>query len=139
MRSVNLWVGRTDDERPPPRVYARVFERDGGRCHCCGRKIAAGERWELDHVVALINGGLNVESNLAPIINSHHVLKTADDVAEKSRTALVRAAHLGIRKSSKPLPCGRDSPTSKTMQHGVVPRRTQVEKHRDMMEARYGE
>ncbi len=86
--------------------------------------------------MALINGGENRERNLAPTISAHHAIKSADDVAKKSRTALLKAAHLGIRKLSRQLPCGRDSDLSKTMNGEVVPRRTQVEKHRDTMAAR---
>lgn len=56
---------------------------------------------------------------------------TIDDVA---RAAAARVVAGDVAEKSRPLPCGRDSPTSKTMQHGVVPRRTQVEKRRETME-----
>lgn len=28
-RAVDEWIGKTDDTRPPPRVLARIFEREG--------------------------------------------------------------------------------------------------------------
>ena len=56
-RAVDLWVAKTDDEKVPLRVRVRVFEAHAGKCWISGRKIMGGERWELDHKVALINGG----------------------------------------------------------------------------------
>jgi 5-methylcytosine-specific restriction endonuclease McrA len=67
-RSVDLWVGKTDDEKVPPRVRLRVFEAHGGRCWISGRKIMPGDKWEIDHEVALINGGTHSEANLAPAL-----------------------------------------------------------------------
>ena len=95
-RSVPEWIGATPDTAIPMRVKLRIFERHGGVCHLSGRKIAAGEAWDCDHVKALINGGENRESNLAPALKAPHRAKTKADVAEKSRIARKRAKHLGI-------------------------------------------
>ena len=98
-RDVPEWVGATDDTRIPDRVRIRIFDRYHGRCQCgCNRKIMAGERWDAEHTVAIINGGLNCESNLTPFLAEHHKSKTARDVAIKSKTARVRKKSLGIRK-----------------------------------------
>jgi 5-methylcytosine-specific restriction endonuclease McrA len=94
-RAVEPWVGKTDDAKVPPRVRIRVFEREGGRCWISGRKIMPGEKWELDHKVALINGGRHSEDNLAPALVAPHRQKTAEDVSIKSKTARMRAKHLG--------------------------------------------
>jgi 5-methylcytosine-specific restriction protein A len=104
VRSVPEWKGKTDDEAVPPRVRVRVFDRFGGRCQECTRKIAAGERWVCDHTTAIINGGANRETNLRPICDwcDKHV-KTPADVAEKSDVAERRAKHIGAmpkRRSS---------------------------------------
>jgi len=97
MRTVPEWRGKTDDSPIPPRVKARVFLAYDGKCHWSGRKIGAGDDWDCDHVLALANGGHNRESNLAPILRGKpHKEKTAIDVAIKSKTARVRAKHLGI-------------------------------------------
>jgi 5-methylcytosine-specific restriction enzyme A len=97
-RSVKEWVGSSDDARVPPRVRLRVFERHGGICHLSGVKITPGMAWDLDHVVALVNGGKHVESNLAPALKAPHRAKTAKDVAEKSAVARVRKKALGIKE-----------------------------------------
>jgi 5-methylcytosine-specific restriction protein A len=97
-RTVKEWIGKTPDSRPPDRVRVRVFDRYEGKCHWSGIKIRPGDLWDLDHVVALINGGENRENNLAPILKGKpHKEKTAQDVAEKSKVYKKRASHLGLK------------------------------------------
>lgn len=102
-REIPEWVGKTPDTKIPDRVRSRVFLAHGGICHISGRKIGAGEKWDLDHVVALINEGENRESNLAPALRDKHREKTAQDVAEKSKVERIRQKHLGIYKSARPM------------------------------------
>lgn len=90
-RSVKEWVGKTDDTAIPDRVRVRVFEKAGGCCTICGRKIRAGERWTLEHVVALINWLKtpeaphgNREKNLGVTCCNCLPGKNAADQAEKS-------------------------------------------------------
>lgn len=98
-RAVAEWIGSTPDTPVPDRVKLRVFTRHNGTCHWTGKKIMPGDLWDTDHVIALINGGENRESNLAPILRGKaHKEKTARDVAIKSKTARVRKRHLGLKK-----------------------------------------
>lgn len=97
-RSVKEWIGKTDDARVPPRVRLRIFERHNGVCHISGRKIMAGDAWDLDHVVALINGGEHRESNLAPALKQAHRGKTARDIAQKAKSERIRKRAAGIQK-----------------------------------------
>ena len=87
------------------------------------KKIAAGEKWTLEHLVALINGGANVEANLSVTCCWCLPAKNAEDVAEKSRTYRKRSKHLGLRKSSRPLAGSKASGWHKHMD-GTVSRRT---------------
>ncbi len=103
MRTVDEWIGQTDNTRAPPRVRARIFDRDN-RCHLCGQPIQVGQKWDMDHVKALINGGENRESNLRPSHRKCHVEKTAKDVAEKAKVAAVRKKHLGITAAKQSIP-----------------------------------
>lgn len=93
-RSIPEWIGKTDDHRAPKKVRDRIFERDN-RCHLCSQPIQVGQRWDLDHVQALINGGENRESNLRPAHVKCHKEKTARDVAEKAKVAKIRMRHNG--------------------------------------------
>ena len=107
-RSLPEWVGKTDDTPAPPRVRLRNFEQYGGVCQCgCGVKIRAGDQWQTDHRIALINGGENRESNLVPLLTRHHKKKTTADVAEKSRVRAKRKKHLGIKSTKRKIPYRR--------------------------------
>lgn len=120
-RSVPVWHGKTPDTPPPDRVRVRVFDRVGGRCHRCRRKINAGDKWVCEHLTALINGGLNAESNLGVTCEWCLPVKNAQDVAEKSKVYKRRKSHLGIRKPSR-LACSKDSPWKKKLDGTVVRR-----------------
>lgn len=103
-RAVKEWIGKTDNTPAPPRVRLRVFERDKGICHISKQRIRPGQKWELDHPIALCNGGENRESNLAPALVQAHKEKTARDVAEKKVTRRKRKKDLGIRtRKSRPM------------------------------------
>ena len=103
-RIVKEWVGKTDDTKIPPRVSQRVFDRAGGICHCCKLLIKVPfETWDDDHIIALINGGENRESNLAPAHSHCHIKKTRLDVAEKAKVANVRGKHIGAKRPSSKL------------------------------------
>jgi len=93
-RSTAEWIGKDDDAVPPPRVRLRVFEKDGGRCYLCHRQIRAGEYWQCDHVIALVNGGENSEANLRPACRNCCYKKTAQDQAEKADIAEKRKKHI---------------------------------------------
>lgn len=104
MRSVKEWIGKTDDAQIPPRVRVRVFDRHGGICYLSGRKIRAGDSWQCDHIVALVNGGEHRESNLAPVMVEPHKRKTRDDLAEKALVYRKKKKNLGIKPKKRTIP-----------------------------------
>lgn len=121
-RLVEEWIGKTADSTVPPRVRVRIFDKYEGRCQCgCIRKILAGEAWDCEDEIAIINGGERRESNLRPFLRAHHPAKTAKDVAVKSKNYKRRARHLGIRKRSS-FSCSKNSPFKKKIGGEVVRR-----------------
>lgn len=118
-RRVEEWRGKTDDTPVPPRVRLRVFETHNGICHIAKRKIRGGEPWECDHVKAIINGGENRESNLAPALKSKHREKSAADVKEKAYVAAVKSSHIGIKTGRG---FRKDPNFKRTVSGQVVPR-----------------
>lgn len=123
-RTVPEWIGRTDETAAPPRVRARVVERQGGVCGCgCGVKLgAAGEGVEFDHETALIAGGENRESNLRALRQPCHAAKTVRDVAEKAATARKRKKHLGLDKKRSQFSAARGGRWKKKIDGTVVRR-----------------
>ena len=104
MRTVPEWIGKTDDAAIPLRVRLRVFERANGICHLSGRRIAAGEPWDCDHVVALVNGGEHRETNLAPALRDKHREKSAAENSDQAKADRTRAKHLGIHPRGQRIP-----------------------------------
>lgn len=123
-RSVDEWIGKTDDAMPPPRVRLRIFEAHKGICHLTGRKIEAGDAWDLDHVQALCNGGENRETNLAPALRDAHRAKTAADVKVRAKSDRVRKKHIGIHQTKAIIPGSKRSPWKRKLD-GTLVRRNQ--------------
>jgi 5-methylcytosine-specific restriction protein A len=103
-RAVEEWIGKTDDTPVPPRVRLRIFDHHDGRCYLSGVKIRPGEKWDMEHIKALCNGGEHRESNMAPALVSAHKAKTKADRAEKKKVDAMRKKHLGIRAKRRTIP-----------------------------------
>lgn len=124
-RALDEWVGKTADSVIPPRVKARIMERQGNCCSNCGNTFSAYLRPEFDHTVALVNGGQNRESNITALCDLCHAPKTREDVAEKSAVARKRAKHLGLDNRTKARVGGWQADRFKKMPDGrVVDRKT---------------
>lgn len=119
MRSVPEWIGKNDDAAIPDRVKDRVAERAERCCQKCGLETIGKVRGEADHIVPLILGGANRETNLQWLCQSCHRAKTDLDVKLKAKVSRVRKRHLGIRKPSR-FPGSRDSRWKKKMDGSVV-------------------
>ena len=100
-RAVKEWIGKTPDAMPPERVRLRIFDRAKGRCHISGRKIHPGEDWEVEHIVAMADGGENREGNLAPALTDPHKRKSAKEAKERAQARVTRKAHIGIKTPPK--------------------------------------
>lgn len=103
-RSTEEWVGRSDDSQIPPRVALRVFERGGKRCQGCTRPLADSDKKQCDHIIAIINGGSNRESNLQTLCDWCHKAKTRVDVALKSKVYRTKAKSQGFRGRRRTIP-----------------------------------
>ena len=123
-RSLPEWKGKTDDSPIPLRVRLRVFNRLGGRCAKCTRKILSGDSWQCDHIIPLIQGGSNSENNLQPLCAHCHRSKTNAEVSEKSRVYRTSLKHfVRHRKTSKrPIFGSKASGWKKKMDGSIVRR-----------------
>lgn len=108
-RTLPEWQGKTHDTSIPPRVRLRVWEHGIGHCAECGRKIMAGETWEIDHRVPLILGGEHREFNLWVICLWCHRSKTRAEMAAKSVSYHKRAKHSGIKRKGRSMPGSKGS------------------------------
>lgn len=62
-----------------PHRVARIFAENSGKCHKCKRKMGPSDDYDIEHIVALENGGTDDDANLAPCCEWCHQKKTADD------------------------------------------------------------
>jgi len=69
-------------KRFTPQERAEVFAARGGKCHRCKRKLGPRDRWILEHVLALENGGTNDTANLDVTCTWCEPEKTAEDHAQ---------------------------------------------------------
>lgn len=76
-----------------PQRALRIFQAADGRCHICKRKLGPADDWEVEHIIALENGGTDDDANLAPACSWCHADKTTDDHAQAGhgRRMAVRA------------------------------------------------
>ena len=61
---------------------AKVFADRAGHCHRCQRKLGPADKWILEHLIALENGGTNEPENLEVTCNWCEPEKTAEDHAK---------------------------------------------------------
>ncbi len=122
-RATDEWIGKDDDTAIPPRVKARIFDRDKKHCRHCTNPISGSRLPAYDHIIALINGGENRESNIQLLCVDCHKPKTRADVAEKSRVSRKKMKFLGIApKKGRPMPGSKASGLRRKMD-GTVERR----------------
>lgn len=118
-RSLPEWIGTNDDTPIPPRVKLRIFERYNKTCCVCSRPVVGRLLPAYDHIVAIINGGRNIESNIQLLCSACHTAKTATDVAEKSAIYNKRAKRLKLKRR-RLIPGSKGSGFRKKMDGTVV-------------------
>lgn len=87
-------------------MRTRIFDSTKGICALCKLPIHAerGDKWIVEHLKPLWNGGLDEESNMAPAHQRCSVVKTAGEAPMKAKTDRIRAKHLGIKKRGRTIP-----------------------------------
>lgn len=100
----------------------QMFVAAGGRCCICGGKIdGVREAWD-EHVNPLWLDGDNTAPNRAPSHEKCARAKTAGEAATRAKVRTTAEKHFGAKRSSNPMPGGRNSKWKKTMSGKVVPR-----------------
>ena len=95
-RTVAEWHGKTDDTSLSASAKERIARKANDCCVRCERKVGGKLRAEFDHIVPLILGGANRESNIQLLCSECHGAKTKLDVKLKAKVARVRKKHFGF-------------------------------------------
>lgn len=98
------------------RARLDFFLAQKGRCASCTMPIPPGKGWDIDHIIPLALGGSDTTENMQILCRPCHGTKTAKrDVPAITKAERATARHLGARRTSQPLPCGRASKYKRTM------------------------
>lgn len=95
----------------------RIWERDKGVCYLCGEKVAAGERWDVEHKTAWGLAFDDTDENLAVAHAERpecHPAKTKEDVPRIAKAKAqggetgqwARRQKNGSKMKSRPFPKG---------------------------------
>ena len=81
-------------------MRVRIFDRASGVCHLCKLPINAtrGEKWHVEHINPLWEGGSDDESNMAPAHVDCHATKSGEEAAPRAKGTRQRASHIGAVK-----------------------------------------
>lgn len=121
MRSVEEWIGRSDDSDPTGACKLRILDKQGWRCAITGVVLGA-KGAHFDHIVPLWLGGENRESNLQALHPDAHSRKTKTEAAVRAKVNRLRAKRILKRKSK--FAGSRDDWRKKLISGEVVDRRT---------------
>ena len=59
-----------------PKIRLSLFLDAGGTCQSCHGKIHPGQKWEIDHIIPIALGGMDISSNLQILCKICHKHKT---------------------------------------------------------------
>ena len=95
-RSLPEWIGKTDDAMPGKLVRDRLSRAQDDRCALpdCRQPFGPKRRAHCDHILALIDGGENRETNLQMICADCHKVKTSAEATARAKSRDIRAAHI---------------------------------------------
>ena len=91
------------------RTKLKAWERAGGACETCGRKLYPGDRIEYDHRVTCEQGGDSSLENCALLCGPCHSEKTKQDAKVSAKSRSVRARHVGAAAPKAVVPGSRKS------------------------------
>lgn len=103
-RSTKEWIGKTDDAMPGEHVRERLM-RIYPACYLCTQPFVDGDKVEIDHKVALRDGGENRESNLRPVHKGCHADKSAKEATDRAAVRKSKLRGFGLQtKAKRPFP-----------------------------------
>ena len=90
----------TPRERLTDADKARLFVERGGQCWRCTKRLRPGDRWIVEHLIALENGGTNDWENLGITGMCCKASKDARDHAQAGKQRRTATKHL-VSKSMR--------------------------------------
>lgn len=107
-----------------PNQRAKLFEKHGGVCYLCTRRIAAGEKWIDEHVNPREISADDSAENRRPVHVECAKTKTRADHKTIAKVKRVRNKHLGLGRGLSRFAGSKDGRYKKKINGTVVDRRT---------------
>lgn len=93
---------------------------------------------QYDHIIPwAISRDSSLENCQILCVRCHLGKTGKKDAGDIAKVVRLDDRRMGIKPPGRKMPAGRDSNVSKTINRGVVERRSQAERHRDMIASRY--
>ena len=102
------------------------LKEHGSTCHICGGAIQPGDKWEIEHVIALSMGGDDEPGNTRPAHAKCHRAKTDADLAAVAKAKRREIARHGAKQPPKVKMRSKSFPKADRPERnkiGVPPRR----------------
>lgn len=104
---------------------AAAWDRCGGKCECCGKEFADGERVEFDHIVPDALRQNASLGNCQVLCADCHLAKTKGDVSRIAKAKRVEKKHRGeFRPPRQIIPGSKASRFQKGLNGKVTNRKT---------------
>lgn len=103
-RTVEEWIGRTDDTRPSKACQRRILDRQGNVCALTGLPFDDKHKPKFDHRIPLWMGGENRETNLQALRDEEaHKPKTAAEAKVRAKVNAVIDRRMGLKQTGRRL------------------------------------
>jgi len=89
------------------KVKLDCWDRAGGCCEKCGRKLHPGDKYRFDHIISIEMGGGNGDDNVQLLCIACDAPKTADDARKHAKSRRIRSKHIGADRPKKKIPYRR--------------------------------
>ena len=103
----------------PAKVRLAAWDRCGGNCEVCTARLYPG-KFRFDHVIPDAIGGEPTLENCRVQCSACDAPKTARDQTTIAKLKRIRAKHIGIAKSSRPMSGSKASRFKKKISGQVV-------------------
>lgn len=100
MRSVDEWIGKTDDSAPSNGCKRRILDRQGWKCAISDVEFRDGVKAVFDHITPLWLGGENRESNLQALTVKAHAGKTKSEAKVRAKVNRIQLQRVSGKKKS---------------------------------------
>ena len=115
----------TNRKRRTGKQRLALLKAHDGKCYLCNGAIGVGEKWEIEHVIALEISGDDSDENCRPAHAKCHKAKTVKDaatIAKAKRREIKNQGATAPKQKIKSAPFAKAERPEKTRKQSLPPR-----------------